>query len=50
MYRYPGMEEFRGFSLAVAKQVAVLHGGTISADNNSGKGAISCVRIPLEHP
>ena len=39
-------EEYRGFSLAIAKQVVVLHGGTIKAHNNPDTGAEFCVEIP----
>jgi DNA-binding response OmpR family regulator len=39
-------EECKGFSLAIAKQVITLHGGTIRALNNPDIGATFCIEIP----
>jgi two-component system, sensor histidine kinase and response regulator len=39
-------EECKGFSLAIAKQVITLHGGTIRAHNNPDSGATFCIEIP----
>jgi two-component system sensor histidine kinase/response regulator len=38
-------EERKGFSLAIAKEVAALHGGTVTAVNNPDGGATFCVKI-----
>jgi two-component system sensor histidine kinase KdpD len=35
-----------GFGLAVAKAIVELHGGTISAENNPGKGTTVKIKIP----
>jgi signal transduction histidine kinase len=38
-----------GLGLAVARSIAELHQGTITAENNRGKGATFRLRLPLRH-
>jgi len=37
-----------GLGLALVKQIVQRHGGTITAENNSGKGAVFSILLPLD--
>jgi signal transduction histidine kinase len=40
----------QGLSLAIARQIVLRHGGTISADSSKGSGATFTVRLPVTVP
>jgi signal transduction histidine kinase len=44
--RYPGT----GLGLSIALATAESHGGTVSADNRDGGGAVFTVRLPAHQP